>query len=307
MFKLPNIPSPRANSHEIADFIELECVKRRTVSMRGIIAALNRIADNDYTDGTAEEDLIDSCVESAFAEIENRIDYSNQRYPFTFDSTGNILHRPKSDIDSFWIYVYLLLSTRLNMKDSRHFKGIDGSLLFEELSAEIAGNYLGDRASVLVFGTASTSITNFENKIDELCNFMQEGGGFKNRNTTSPTAKDGKLDVVVLKHFCDQKPGKLIGFGQCKTGTNWKDTLNQLQPDSFCRKWLSDMPAFTPVRLFFLCEALSRNNWRDNSVDAGILFDRCRLMDYSNEISNPLREKIIEWSKAAVDYINSLN
>lgn len=302
MFKIPNIPSPQANPNDLADFIELECIKKNIVSARDIIAALNRLSDNDHSDGVDEEDTIDYSVEAAFSEIEDRIKFSNYRYPFELDTTGSILTQQKNGGDIFyWLYLYLLLATRLNMKDFRTYAGIDGSLLFEELSAEIAKNYLGDRAQALVFGTASGA-KDFPEKINNLCFFLEEGGCFKQRDISPPTAKDGKLDIVVLKHFSDKRSGKLIGFGQCKTGTSWKDTLAQLQPQSFCTKWLTDMPIITPIRLFFLCEALSKSTWHTNSSDAGILFDRCRFMDYSENVSEHLSEKILLWTKAAVKH-----
>ena len=57
-------------------------------------------------------------------------------------------------------------------------------------------------------------------------------------NETKVTAKDGKLDIVVWRRFADGRPGQLIGFGQCKTGTSWPDDLTKLQPEGFCAKWM---------------------------------------------------------------------
>ena len=302
MFKIPGLPSPQAHSHELADFIELECVKETSVSARQVLAALNRIADNDYTDGVDEEEDIDIGVEEAFSEIENRIRYTNNRYPFSLDSTGSILTIRNDDEKTYWLYVYLLLATRLNMQSARSFAEIDGTFLFEELSAEIAKNYLGERAESLIFGTSSGS-SDFSDKIDELCGFLKEGCGFRSRTPNPTTAKDGKLDIVVLKHFYDERAGKLIGFGQCKTGTNWRDKLTQLHPQTFCSKWLQDMPAFFPIRLFFLCEALSNKYWYEDSSDSGILFDRCRCMDFSENISDELSTKIVQWTKAAIEHV----
>ena len=305
MYKIPGIPNQYSCSNEIADFVELGCVLKKTISMREVIAAINRIAENDYSGGVVEEEQVDVKVESAFSELEDRINYTNKNYPFSIDVTGNVLaiENGTEGTPNYWLYVYLLLATRLNMQKNRIFSSIDGSLLFEELSAQIAVNYLGDRAESIVFGTAAGQ-EKFEEKINGLCKFLNEGNCFKNRDTNPPTAKDRKLDVVVMKHFTDKKPGKIIGFGQCKTGTNWKDYLTQLRPDSFCTKWLDDSPTVLPVRLFFLCEALSRSTWHSSSSDAGILFDRCRLMDYSNSIEQDLLEKIQNWTMGALEFVD---
>ena len=197
------------------------------------------------------------------------------------------------------IYKYLLLSTRLDMAGSRLHVGLDGTLILEDLSAQIAERYFGERAESLVFGTAASGL--LRQKIDNLCNRLGEGGGFTARPSVRARAGDGKLDVVAWKSFTDGLPGKLIGFGQCKTGTNYKDSLAALQPDAFARKWLISPPILPPVRMFFVSEALptSPDKRHDLSVDAGLLFDRCRIVDYCQGVDPATMAKIREWTVAA--------
>ena len=106
---------------------------------------------------------------------------------------------------------------------------------------------------------------------------------------------------MVWKPFSDKNPGKLIGFGQCKTGTHWKKELTILQPDSFCKKWFQEQPTVNPLRLFFISESILRNKWYEHSTDGGILFDRCRIMDYL-PINEPLPflPKIKKWNTAII-------
>ena len=136
---------------------------------------------------------------------------------------------------------------------------------------------------------------------------MEEGGGFLNRDEAPPNQRDGKLDVVAWKHFADRLPGKLIAFGQCKTGTNYRDTLTQLQPDSFCRKWLHSSPALTPVRMFFLAEAISRLQWYSTASDVGLLFDRCRMVDFCDEVSPEVLKKVTIWTETAANDVELPN
>lgn len=279
MFKWPELPSSRAPAHEIADFAELTCWKNGSASVNAVIAALGRLDENDYSEGVPVEDEITGYVEHAYREIEQRREACRGGYPFEIDSSGYTL-KPVSDNNNprYDIYCYLLLATRLNMQNSRRHADIDGALLLEELSAETAREYLGDRAECMVFGTSSSA--DFISKVNDLCRRLEEGAGFYSHSGVRLTANDGKMDIAVWKHFADRCPGKIIAFGQCKTGTHYKDHLTDLQPDSFCAKWLRSSPAVTPLRMFFVAEALSRARWYEDASDAGLLFDRCRIVDF---------------------------
>ncbi len=299
MFKWPAPPSPRAPKHELADFAELVCWRQGNTSQTELAQLLGRIDENEYSDGVPEEEEIPKDVEDAYLEIERRVEACRDGYPFAVGETGNALHTIQDTANGkHLIYKYLLLATRLNMSNNRFHVGIDGTLLFEELAAEAGRQYLGARAESLVFGTA-VGETGFPKKIDDLCARIREGHGYVNRGDPTQSVKDGKLDVVVWKHFADQLPGKFIAFGQCKTGTHYKDTLTQLQPDSFCRKWLQTPLTLLPSRMFFIAEALPRSSWYNFASDAGLLFDRCRIVDFCDGISHDVLEKIASWTEAA--------
>ena len=301
MFKWPGTPSPRASEHELADYAELVCWKENLMSVTALSKQLGRLDENDYSDGVPEEEETDKVVEAAYVEIERRGGASRDGYPFDITRQGHTLRaNHNAENHRHTIYKYLLLATRLNMKDNRVHADIDGTLLFEELAAEAAREYLGARAESLVFGTAAET-ADFPGKVNALCEKIREGNGFVNRDEAPPNENDDKLDIVVWKHFTDGLAGKLIAFGQCKTGTNYKDTLPQLQPDSFCRKWLHSSPVLTPVRMFFVAEAMSRLHWHKTSSDAGLLFDRCRIVDFCDDISTEVVQKLEAWTKAAAD------
>lgn len=300
MFKWPVPPSPRAPAHEIADFVELVCWQQGGTSINAVSAVLGRLDENDYSGGVPEEDDVDGVVEDAYREIERRRDACRSGYPFETGATGYTLSMlGNNGSHRYIVYRYLLLATRLNMQSDRRHFGIDGTSLLEELAAESAREYFGERAESLVFGSGGGS--GFRHRVGELCNRLQEGGGFGNDSDQRPTAKDGKLDVVVWKHFADRCPGKLIAFGQCKTGTNYKDQLTQLQPDSFCKKWFHSFPALVPIRMFFVAEALCRSRWYETASDAGLLFDRCRIVDYCEQVREDVLEKVSAWTVAGAE------
>ena len=234
MFKYPGVPTARASAHELADFAEWMAWRDGSVSATALSRALERVGENDYSDGVPEEDEADQDAEGAYVEIEAR-DHAcgmDASYPFSIGNRGKTLAWHSEELNCRQlVYLYLLLATRLNMRDNRVHAEIDGARLFEKLCAGVAISYLGKRAESMVFGATSGS-GGFPARIARLCHQLGEGGGV--RDDVSPRVKDGKLDVVAWKSFADSWQGKLIIFGQCKTGTDYRDMPTQLQPDAFC-------------------------------------------------------------------------
>lgn len=298
-FKLPGTPSPHSTAYELADYAEWVCWRDDTSSVTQLLKDLGRLAENDYSDGVPEEEPINQVVEEAFSEIERRVEACRGGYPFALGNEGyTLLPNGNGEPGKEIIYKYLLLATRLNMTRNRRHADMDGTSLFESLAAEAGQSYFGARSQVLIFGTSAKG-PGFSTKIDALCEQMLEGGGFVNRDEVPPDEQDGGLDVVVWKPFADKLPGKLIGFGQCKTGTHYRNTLTSLQPSSFCDNWLHTAPTVPPVRMFFVAEALPRYNWNSTARKAGLIFDRCRIVDYSDDISAEILEKVAVWTAAA--------
>ncbi len=95
--------------------------------------------------------------------------------------------------------------------------------------------------------------------------------------------------------------GKLIGFGQCKTGTSYKDYLTVLQPDRFIQKWMREPLVVPPVRMFFISEALAvtPHGRFEDSIDAGLLFDRCRIVDFCDGVGEEVMTTLRQWTAAA--------
>ena len=313
MFKWPKPPSPRAKVNELADWIELSCLKNESTSKTELSKLLGRLAENDNSEEDPEDNTerdpednsekvpIDVRIEEACMEIERRQKICQDSYPFDWREQGTTLTLCK-DISNTkqTIYIYLLLATRLNMKARRMVSDIDATHLFEKLSEQIARNYFGERSKSMLFSNRKGA-PSFPERVNKLCENLQEGAGFRNPNTASPTAQDGKLDIAVWKPFTDGLSSKLIGFGQCKTGTSYKDSISQLQPDDFCKKWMMSQPSLNPVRMFFIAESLSTATWNETAIDAGLLFDRCRIIDYSDNISEDVFREIETWSRVATE------
>ena len=299
VFKWPEPPSPAAGEHEVADFLELVAWRDSGMSVVELKQLLGLLDEADYADGVPEENAIDGSVEHVFAEVERRRDACSGAYPFVIDNGGQSLRFDVEDgNDSHAIYLFLLLATRLDMAKDRQQGEVDGTKVFEELGAQSARCYLGPRAESMVFGTAAGG-DGFAAKVDDLCRRLGEGDGFDDRFGGGEKTKDDKLDVVAWTPFADGQRSKIILFGQCKTGTHYKDQLTELQPDVFCDNWWCSPPAFTPTRTFFVAEALSRVDWGRTASKAGLLFDRCRIVDVSDTVSPGVLEGIRTWTRAA--------
>ena len=301
MFKWPGVPSPYSEVHEIADFAELLCWREGITSANSLAHDVARLAENDYSEGVPEEECLSEHIRDAYVELERRVKDCGGGYPFCIGKRGDTLRAlPCNGSGKFAIYKYLLLATRLNMSNSRRHAGIDGTHLFERLSAEACREYFGDRSESMVFGTATGGL-GFKEKVNNLCASIGEGNGYEAKGSKKVREKDGKLDVAAWKHFSDRLPGKFIAFGQCKTGTHYRDDLPNLRPDSFCSKWMQSMPALVPMRMFFLAEALPQEDFYNLPYDAGLLFDRCRIVDYSNLVSKSILAMVENWTVAAAN------
>jgi len=307
MFKIGQTPMHTEDPIHHADYIELECLRQSDLNYSGgdLSAAFSRVND-DLPEERQDADLdTENAVFNAYSELSDRIVHSGRRkhrYPFRVASTANLLIFDKR-ISFNDLYLFLLTATRLNMGEDRVHAGIDGTALFEQVCCEVAKNYWGKDADATVFGTArrvdGREVAGFEAAINDLCKKTGEGDGFSNNYKNAITAQDGKLDVVVWKSFSDKRRGKLLGFGQCKTGTNWSSGLFTLQPDGFCKKWVHPIPVVEPIRLYFITARVKDSKWEEVGVDGGIVFDRCRILDYAPPMPE-LRLKWIKWTKAAL-------
>ena len=300
MFKLPNPPSAQADPHELADFVELLSWDRGFASEREIVAALGRLDDNDNDVGCDNnEDETTAFLDEVMNEIERRGLACGAGYPFRLELNGTVLrHDATCTGHRSELYRYLLLSTRLNMLHSRVHANIDGANLLEGISAKVLQAYLGgDRALSRGFGTATPGT--FKDKINTLCRDLGEGDGFESLDTGPVDANDDKLDAVAWVPFSDRLPGKLIIFAQCKTGSTWDGLVTQLQPEAFIKKWMRGTIVVNPIRAFCISEAAKRSRWPGTCAAAGILFDRCRLVDFCNELPPPLLDQITRWTAAA--------
>lgn len=313
-FKLPGVPASKAGSGELADFLELEAWKSGATSQQEIADLLGRGEEYDQNIGCEDEDDRNlAFLDEALAEIDRRANACGGGYPFRLVREGTVLESVVGDEARAVLYRYLLMSTRLDMRTNRHHAGIDGALLLEAVAARVLRNYLGfKRSDAHIFGTSAASLPAeydldseegkvFVRKVNELCAAFGEGGGFEALDPAAKiVAKDGGLDVLAWIPFSDGLAGKLSIFAQCKTGTSWKNNLGSVRPEVFLRKWTKQRGFATePVRAYCLAESADRSGWNGTAMTAGLLFDRCRLVDFGACMDDPLLDRMRTWTTAA--------
>lgn len=302
-FKIPNsLPTRRSSSEEWSDYAEYLVLKSRNeVKLKSLFRVDALVSDELDVNGIEDDsDELTEKEEDLVSELNRRIDLLTEKYPFELDSNGYIL-RLKSTMGSHaLIYKFLLFSTRLNMTANKIQNGLDGTLIFEKLSSIAIQNYFGQRSRSYVFGTSTSG--GFNEKLKELIRLTGEGG-IPNIHTGTRPQDDG-LDIIVWNNFKDRKGSKIIGFGQCKTGTDWSEQLERLNPLNFGHSWFSVQPLVTPIKFFCTSQYFPTEYWNTKGRSAGIIFDRFRLLEcIEAELPSDLSQEINNWTTGAEAFI----
>lgn len=299
MFKLPNgIPNYRTSAQDWADFAEYHALLYGKINLYELSKSSRLISDEEIIIGIEDDtDRYLEKVDEISSEIKARMEVSTEHYPFILRDCDYSLHYKKVSEVGAIIYSYLLLATRSNMSKDRRKAGIDGSLLFEHLCAVVAQNYLGFRSESRVFGTSKEESGDFRSRLREITVQLNEGGDILENPGHRP--QDEKVDIIIWKGFRDLQPSQLIAFGQCKTGTSWSQRISELNTESFCKTWFTMQPVLTPIRMFFTAQYFPREIFRVRANEAGLVFDRFRILDYlPDTIDDDLLQKMSDWTDA---------
>lgn len=214
-------------------------------------------------------------------------------YPFDV-ANGSIQLQPGGDAS---VYVFLHLLTRYGLVRAPGVERAD--ILFEDVSRHAAEAYFGgpgEHVLTYPFGfPRRLKPRHFPRALDDLCETLGEGTSHRQR-PTSNEQKDAKLDLVVWRRFADDREGKLIGFGQCATGSDWREKLSEIDPDSFLRLWVSGDVPVRPVKLFFVPRHVDSKQWIPTATIAGIVFDRGRIVQLARHLDSQTMAAVGAWS-----------
>jgi hypothetical protein len=245
------------------------------------------------------DDMSEAVTESASSELDDRETacggsvVSGGAYPF--------VRGPQYVQGSFEAfrsaYVFLLLLSTQGIAAGPD--GLSSTELFEDLAAAAAASYFGGDphdVGVYQFGfPRRRTLPGFKPAINELCSRLGEGGGARDR-PDSRHQKDAKLDLVVWRPFPDARMGKVVAFGQCAAGDNWREKLSEMQPRTFTSAWMTDPLGLEPARLFFCPFRVERHRWETTVLSSGVLFDRCRIALHCTDLSDELLDRCERFS-----------
>lgn len=300
-FKLPDgVPGLRADNQEWADYAEFQAISTNSTSFVDLIRPSLRISDE--IDNLGTEDDTDRYLQKSdeiAAEIRRRNSLLGNRYPYTLEHRDYNIRHTNLDTAIKQIYLFLLLCTRVKMSTERIHENIDGALIFEHLCAEMVKNYFGIYSEVDILGTSSTDSTSFREKLQGIFTKIGEGGQIHKNPSFRP--QDDKVDLILWINFNDKQPSKFIAFGQCKTGTSWVGSISELNAGAFCKRWFSRQPLITPVEMFFTAQYFPRDIWYERASEAGLVFDRFRILSYLPEsIDETLLSQITSWNTSVL-------
>lgn len=258
------------------------------------------VADSSSFDEIGDfDDPSEGIAQSAFDEIdERRRNFGDCADQYPFDSTESTLTLRPGAVGS--LYAFLALLSWCGKNEGP--KGSDGEKIFEEICGKAAEAYLGGRDSArsksVVFGFPRRELPGgFSAAIDDLCQRLGEGDGPRKGRELIAQQKVGKIDIVSWVEFNDCRQGKIITFGQCATGRNWREKITELPaPGDWCTHWMNDSPLVSPLRSFFVPHRIERDNWSISGRLGGILYDRCRIASLATHVDGDLRREWTAWS-----------
>ena len=305
---ITELPSAQADPVEHADWVEVDAIRSRDgsssyetfasqIHISGTTETM--VVDNEDVDDDGGGELSQLVADSAWAEIGRRFRAcggDGGSYPFDVTSGGITL---KDEWQSS-AYIFQLLLTKLG-KDAGPPETY-GERIFEHLSSHAGRLYFGgptNSASCFRFGFPRPDRTGFLTALTALCKELR-AGSVNREAALINQQQDSHLDVVVWRSFADRRESQLIGFGQCATGMYWQDKLTELQPDNFANEWLSKRFYPEPVRMFFLPQCIESKRWNHVTLQAGLLFDRCRISNLTGQLVGELSQECEGWSAAAV-------
>ena len=267
-----------------------------------------------HRSGIASESRARSLAADAFDEIADRVrtlgtlQSALSCYPFKLSDGRDVVELkqlPRGTANYGLAYLFLLAVTRSNMHaKNRVLDSVDPTAVFERLCADVLFNFWGGRepqTGKYIIGTArvSTGARRFPSDINELCRQLGDGAGWKS-TAKSPGAGDGGVDIAVWTRFRDGRAGGLVGFAQCKTGNYWREHLSKHPPRSFSTRYFSEPLINDPIKIYMVPCRISERRWLADTSEGGLLFDRCRIIEYASKFDPTVVADCRTWFDKAV-------
>ena len=283
---MPALPPDLSDIINLADWLELTCLEAgdKNASAGDLSRALQIMTEDERADELALE---------AFLEVEQRVVAAGDSYPFVLHSASLLQIKDDRDWQQYIAYIFCLCLSYFGWRQERDAP-VNPWLLFEELSCVAAEQYV--HGKVFPFGKrCSEGEGAFPRAVDELCKAIGEGQGFRTQRHQGQ--QDDGVDLVAWRDFEDMRESKLLLFGQCASGGNWRSKREDLDPRAFWSQWMIEGSVSPLIRSFFVPHRIIRGSWGFHARKTDILFDRCRLCYWSwlNNDAITRDSRYLEW------------
>lgn len=278
------IPDPQSYE-SIADWIELHIATTSEAISKSDISSLLEQA-------TGEEPT-EALLSNIWIELSSRHNrYQNPSYVVEDKRVSSI-----RDMREAYEYISCLVLSLFGAPPE--LRG--GPKLFERVSALAMKEYMN--GEVFLFGWPVIQGGNAA--IIERVKQVSVRIGEKLIEGPAEKYKDRGVDIIAWKPFAEKRSSQNIVLAQCATGKNWRSKTTELPLASWIQyfHW-----ACNPIKAFFVPAIIPDDLWHDVSTEAGILFDRIRILNLLSEgIQDPqLRNNLRDWTVTVLAEI-SLN
>ena len=234
-----------------------------------------------------QDDLkLDSAVGQIREEVERRIQLLGQRYPFSMEGSS-LRHEPGEHL----LYEFCLAICNAPTLTTGRLKRLPR--VFERVSARLVAGHFGARSQFLHTGFPRDFAVgrSFKKAMQKLAARTSEWNwGPDPELPDAPVRGDEGCDFVAWPEYSDKRSiGQLFILGQCACGNDWTSKFRDLAFERLS-KWFNPPWLVTPVRCFTTPFHITDTMLIDATRQAGIVFDRARLVCTDHDTSHILIE-----------------
>ncbi|GAB1232067.1 hypothetical protein UT4_05330 [Ferrigenium sp. UT4] len=256
MFELPEAD----DAQRVADWIELElALERESISKAWLTS---------FIEQSVGEQPSESFLSDIWRVLGDRA--CKYRHP-RFAVESNLVCRTETT-EPIEPYVACLLFSLYSINQRRN-----DPKLFERLLALCIKEYLGGESYVFGWPPHGDVPANIELRVRDVCARTNE----KFAEAPQSRYKDRGVDVISWKPFFENtdvhRSSQIIVLSQCAIGGDWRSKTGQIPLDAWKQyiHWANQ-----PIKAFAVPMVIHDDLWHDISTEAGLLFDRIRIVNY---------------------------